>query len=176
MNFLLHTYNCHSSTSLPLLYGCSCVIDCRHSHFSNFWLCSFVWLCHVRFCQQVFAHSAGLMFWWMAKNMITNNTNNNRAAGLLYSAVYIELPRRHRLVLYPTMELFVHTFVDAHEVSNMVYYGRSLKSWIKTPAVLDDIWTSSNVVYENLQSNIAVEILKHGNSTSKTVKINVTVQ
>ena len=41
------------------------------------------------FCQQVFPPRAGLMFWWMPKNLITNITYDPRAAGLLNSAVWI---------------------------------------------------------------------------------------
>ena len=43
--------------------------------------------CNVSFYQQVFPHWAGSMFWWMAKNLMTNNTYDARAAGLFYSVV-----------------------------------------------------------------------------------------
>jgi len=100
--FPLRNYNRDASTSLPLEYGQSCFIDCWSSQFGYFWLCKFVQFCDVRFCQQVVAHWAGLMLWWMAKNLMTNDTYDARAAGLLNSAVQIQSPRRRMSTIIPS--------------------------------------------------------------------------
>jgi len=100
--FPLRTYYCNPTTSLPLQTGQCCFIDCWTSQFSNLRLCQFVQLCDVRFCKQVFAHWAGPMFWWMAKNLMTNDAYDARAAGLLNSAMQIEPPWRRMSKILPS--------------------------------------------------------------------------
>jgi len=52
----------------------------------NFAMCAFASEC--------FSQWAGTMFWWMTKNLVTNDKYDARPAGLLNSAVQIESPRR----------------------------------------------------------------------------------
>jgi len=92
--FPLRTFYCHSSTSLTGQDYQSCFINRWTSQFGNFWLCEFVELCDLSFYEQVFPHSAGPMFWWMPKILMTNELNDSRAAGPLNSAVQIKSPWR----------------------------------------------------------------------------------
>jgi len=70
---------------------------------------------------------------------------------------------------------FKPTFIEAHLVSKMICTVRSLKSREKTSSFLEEIIHSSNEVFEDFVSDIAVEIRKLGNMTRKTGKHNDTV-
>jgi hypothetical protein len=50
----------------------------------------------------VFPHWAGIMFWWMAKNLITSNTYDSSAAGLVNSAVKVISPTSHVSRIIPS--------------------------------------------------------------------------
>jgi len=102
---------CNSSTSFHVQDGQNCFIDRWTSQFGNFWLCSFVKLCDVSLCQQVLPHWAGPMFWWMAKNLMTNDTYDCRAAGLRNSAVQITPPWSHMTRIISsnwTLRAYIH--------------------------------------------------------------------
>jgi len=101
----LETYYCDSLTTLPLQHGKSCFINRRTDQFSKLWLCYFVLLCDVNFCQQLFPYWAGSRFWWMAKNLMTNDTSDARAAGRLNFTVSLELPRMRMPRMIPCNKL-----------------------------------------------------------------------
>jgi len=98
----LRTYYCNCSTSLPRQDGQSCVIDRRTSQFRNFRLCWIIQLCDVSSWKLVCPHWAGSMFWWMAKHLMTNDTYDSRAAGLLNHAVQIKSPWRWMSTIIPS--------------------------------------------------------------------------
>jgi len=58
----------------------------------------------------------------------------------------------------------------------MIYQVRSLKSRIKTRSYLEEIITSSNDVFNDCVSDMAVEIQKLSNPTPETAENNDTVQ
>jgi len=60
------------------------------------------------------------------------------------------------LQLHEAMECFEPTFIEAHEVSNMIRKVRSLKSLIKTGSFLEDITTSSKKVFSDFKSDITL--------------------
>jgi len=60
----------------------------------------------VSFWQQVFPHCAGLMFWWMAKNSMRNDTYHSSAAGFLNSAVQMKLTWRRLSRIFPSNSTF----------------------------------------------------------------------
>jgi len=92
--FPLETYDCNSSTSWPLQDGQSCFNERRTCQFSNYWLCTFFFFYDVSICQQGLPHWASAIFWWMAKNLMTNNSYDSRAANLLNSTVQPKSPWR----------------------------------------------------------------------------------
>ena len=94
----------------------------------------------------------------MAKNSMTNDTYDAREASLLNSAVHIELPRIGMSRISPRKGCFVPTFIEAHQVSNMICKSRSLKSRIKTSLYSDEILTSSDEVFKDWESDLAVGI------------------
>jgi len=66
--------------------------------------------------------------------------------------------------------------MEAHQVSKIICKVRSLKSRIKTPSTLEEIITSSNEVFKDSVSVMAVEIQKLGNPTQETAENNDTVK
>jgi len=88
------TYCYNSLTCLVIKYGHSCVTNDQTSQFCNFWHWRFVLVCEVSSCQLVFLHRAGSMIFWMAKDLMTNDTCDARDAGLLHSIVQMILPWR----------------------------------------------------------------------------------
>ena len=154
--FHLRTYYWNSSTSLSVHDGQSCFINHWAIQFRDFQLCWFVWLCDVSFWQQVFPYWAGPMFWWMAKNLMTNNTYGARNAGLLNFAVQIKLPRRSMGEINWGIGHFERTLKEAYQASIYICNVGSLKSQIKTCSLLEDIITSRNAVSNDFESDIAV--------------------
>ena len=71
---------------------------------------------------------------------------------------------------------FEPTFIEAHHASKMIRKVMSLKSRIKPRSFLEEIITSSNEVFKNFVSNMAVHIRKLGNTTRKTAENNDTVK
>jgi hypothetical protein len=70
---------------------------------------------------------------------------------------------------------FESTFIEAHEVSRMICTVRSLKSCIKRCSSLEEIIPSSNEVFKDCVSDMAVEIRKLCNPTWETAENNNTV-
>ena len=66
--------------------------------------------------------------------------------------------------------------MEAHQASKMICKVRSLKSRIKTHSFLEEIITSSNEVFKDCVSDMAVEIQKLGNPTRETAENNDTVK
>jgi len=62
------------------------------------------------------------------------------------------------------------TFIEAQQASNMIYNVRLLNSRTKTRSLFEDIITSSNMVFKDFESDIAVGNRNLGNSTWVTVK------
>jgi hypothetical protein len=57
------------------------------------------------------SHGPGPMFWWMAKNLITHDAYNARAAGLLNSPVQIESPQWRMSRIIPShrpLRAYIH--------------------------------------------------------------------
>jgi hypothetical protein len=65
--------------------------------------------------------------------------------------------------------------MEAHQASKMICKVRSLKSRIKTRSFLEEIITSSNEVFKDCVSDMAVEIQKLCNPTRETAENNDTV-
>jgi len=112
----------------------------------------------------------------MAKNLMANDTYDARAAGLLNSAVSIELPPRRMFELFQAIGRFEPTFIEAYQALETICKVRSLKSQIKTRSFLFKIITSSKVVFKDFESDMAVGIRNHGNATRKTTEANDTVK
>jgi len=74
------------------------------------------------------------------------------------------------------MGRFEPTFIEAHPAWKMICKVRSLKSQIKTCSCLVEIITSSNEVFNDCVSDMAVEIQKLGNPTQETAENNDTVK
>jgi len=92
--------------------------------------------------------------------------------GLLFSSIPQCKQNRHNgafVKLFQGMEHFKPTFVEAHEASNMIRNGTSLKFRKNSSPCLDDIITSSNKVFEDFESDIAVGIWTQRNPTCETV-------
>jgi len=71
---------------------------------------------------------------------------------------------------------FEPRFIEARQASKVICNVRLLKSRIKTCSFLEDIITTSHEVFKHLESDIAVEIWIHGDSTWVAVKRYVIVQ
>ena len=109
--FPLRRYYCNSSTSFPVQDGQCSFSDRRTRYFSYFWLWEFVQLCNLSCCKQMFPHWACPMFWWMAKNSVTTDTYDSRAAGLLNSTVQVKSPWRRISRIIPgnrTVQVYIH--------------------------------------------------------------------
>jgi hypothetical protein len=65
---------------------------------------------------------------------------------------------------------FEPTFIEAHQTSKMICKVMSLKSQIQTLLFLEAIITSSNEVFKDWVSDMAVEIRKLGNPTWETAE------
>jgi len=100
------TYDWNSSISMSPQDGQSCSIDCWTSQFSNIRLCLLRQLCDLSYCQTVFRHWAGLVFWWMAKNLMTNDADDGRVAGLLNSSGHLKSPQRNMSRIISTNRTF----------------------------------------------------------------------
>jgi len=66
--------------------------------------------------------------------------------------------------------------MEAHQASKMICKVRSLQSRIKTRSFLEEIITSSNEVFKDSVSDMAVEIQKLGVPTQETAENNDTVK
>jgi len=73
------------------------------------------------------------------------------------------------LELFQAIERFEPTFIEVHQASNMVCKVRSFKSRIKTRPFLEGIITSSNQVFNDVESDVAVGIWLLRNWTWKDV-------
>jgi len=71
---------------------------------------------------------------------------------------------------YQPIECFEPTFIEAHQVSNMISKARSLKSRIKTHSSFEDIITPHNTVFTDCESDMVVGIWNLRNSSLVTVK------
>jgi len=70
---------------------------------------------------------------------------------------------------------FELTFIEAHQAFKMIGKVRSLKSRLNTHALLEDIITSSNEVFNDFESDIVVGIRKISNLTCETAESNLIV-
>jgi len=68
------------------------------------------------------------------------------------------------------------SFIEAHQASKMICNVRSLKSRIQTHSYLEGIITSSDEVFKDFVSDMAVEIWTLGVTTRETAKNNDTVK
>ena len=118
---------------------------------------------------------AGPMFWWMANNLITNDTYDSRAASLHNSAVQTTLLWRRMSRVIPSNRTFEVALIESHKALKMIRDVRSLKSRLKTRSFLVESKTSSNEVYNDFESDMAVVINKKGNLTRETAKSNIIV-
>jgi len=66
--------------------------------------------------------------------------------------------------------------MEAHQASKMICKVRSLKLRIKTRLFLEEIIPSSNEVFKDSVSDMAVAIQKLGNPTRETAENNDTVK
>jgi len=80
------------------------------------------------------------------------------------------------LELFQAIGRFEPTFINAHQASKMICEFRLLKSQIKTWSFLEHIITSSNEVFKDFESDMAVGIRKLGNVTRETAESYVIVQ
>jgi hypothetical protein len=67
------------------------------------------------------------------------------------------------LVLFPAKGHFEASFIEAHQPSMMIGKLTLLKSRIQTPLFLEEIITSTNEVFKDFESDMAVAIRKLGN-------------
>jgi len=71
---------------------------------------------------------------------------------------------------------FEPTFIDAHEVSKMICNIRSLKSWLRTRSLIEEVIISSNEVSNDFESDMAVGIRKLGNPSYESAESDDTVK
>jgi len=69
------------------------------------------------------------------------------------------------LELFRAIVRFEFTFIEAHQASEMICKVTSLKSQINTGSFLEEIIFSSNEVFKDLESNMAVGIRQVVNPT-----------
>jgi len=72
--------------------------------------------------------------------------------------------------LFQALGRFEPTFSEAHQASKMICKVKSLKSRINTCSILEEITTSSNAVFKDFESGMAVGIRNLGNPTPKTAE------
>ena len=102
--------------------------------------------------------------WWQMIHMMS---------GLLVSSIPWCKLNRHEgasLKLSQATGRFEPIFIEGNQASKMICKVRSLTSWIKTHSFVEYIITSSNEVFKDFVSGIAVGILTLSNSTWITVK------
>jgi len=92
----------------------------------------------------------------MVKNLITHDSYDAIAAGLLDATVQIESPQRGVCRIIPSNRMLQPSFIEAHHTSNMICKVRSLKSWNKTSSLLEAIMTSRNQVFTDWESDRVV--------------------
>ena len=126
--------------------------------------------------QQALPHLAGPLFWWMAKNFITNNIYKARDDGLLNPTGQIKYNTGSSLELLQVIQRSEPVFIKANQASTMICKVRSLTSPIKTCPFLEEIITYSNGVFNSFESDMAVGIWMIGNPTWDTAKTNVIVK
>jgi len=78
--------------------------------------------------------------------------------------------------LFQAIGQFEPTFIEAHQVSNIICKVRSLKSQIKTHLFLEQILSSSKEGFKDLESDTPERIWQLGNSTRMSAETNVTVE
>jgi len=104
---------------------------------------------------------------------MTNDTYDSRAAAVLHSTVHIEVPGRHISRFIPnnrTLWAYIHRIPRSLK---MICNTCSLKSWIKTHPLLEEIITSSNKAFIDFESEILIGIWKLSNWIWEIVKSNV---
>jgi len=79
------------------------------------------------------------------------------------------------LELFHVIGHFEPTFIKAQQASKKIWKVRSLKPPISTRSLLAEIITSSNKVFKDLESNMAVGIRTLGNATCETAESNLIV-
>jgi len=102
--------------------------------------------------------------WWQMKHMIP---------GLLVSSIPQCKWNCHEdtcLESFQGIGLFEPTFIEAYQASKMICKVRSLKSQIKTRSFLEEIITSSNEAFKDLESDMVVGSRKLGNLTRNTAE------
>jgi hypothetical protein len=100
-------------------------------------------------------------------------------SGLPVSSIPQCKQNRHEgacLQFFQAIGPFEPTFSEAHQASKMICKVRLLQSRIKTGSFLEQITTSSNELFKDCSSDMAVEIRKLGNPTRETTDNNNTVQ
>jgi len=80
------------------------------------------------------------------------------------------------LELFQAIRRFELTFIEAPQASKMICKVRLFKSRIITHSYLEEIMTSSNEVFKDCESDMAVAIKRLGNWTLETADSNVIVQ
>jgi len=91
--------------------------------------------------------------------------------GLLVSSIQQCKLNHHEgacLELFQDIGCFEPTFIEAHQASKMICRVGSVKSWMKTRSILEQTLTSSNEVFQDFESDMAVGMRKLGNLTPKT--------
>jgi len=99
--------------------------------------------------------------------------------GLLVSSIPQCKQNRHDgacLGLFQAIGRFEPSFLEAHHASKMICNVRSLISQFKTRSFLEEIITSSNDVFTDFVSDMAVAIRMLGIPTRETAENNDTVK
>jgi hypothetical protein len=76
------------------------------------------------------------------------------------------------LDLFQAIGRFEPTFIEAYQASKMICKVRSLKSQVQTTSFLEEIITSSNEVFQDFESDMAIEFSTLGNLTPGTAESN----
>jgi len=74
------------------------------------------------------------------------------------------------LALFQAIDCLELTFIHAQQGSDKICQVRSQKSWLKTPSFLDDIITSSTMVFTDCESDMEVGLCKRHKLSWETVK------
>jgi len=74
--------------------------------------------------------------------------------------------------MLPAIGRLEPSFIEAHQPSKMICNVRSLKSRINTRSLLEEIITSSNEVFKDFVSDMAVGIRMLGITTRETAENN----
>jgi len=108
--------------------------------------------------------------WWQTMHMIPGQPVSSISQGKWNHHVDACLE------CFQGREHFEPTFIESYHALKIICEVRSLKSWIKTHSILEEIITSSNEVLIDCESDRVVGIRKLGNLTRETAESNVVVK